>query len=224
MHANLSALVVHDIKNSLALLEIDLEQLNHHPDVPPEGRKAYQRCMELKNRLINFLTLYKHDQGGLRPNLREVELTEFLEDMAGSSLSAAMSARHGRSIAVRVDRKKVGIAPDVKLKGSAWFDEYLVDMALESALNNAVRYAQSGVDIWFEQRADSVTFFVLDDGPGVTLVEEVEQRAPLDHASSTGLGLALCKAVAAAHGAGSVLLTNAPDRGALFMLELRNPK
>jgi len=220
MREVLSALVVHDIKNSLALLEMDLEQLNHHQDVPIEGRKAYKRCIELKNRLVNFLTLYKHDQSGLKPNIREIELSDFLEDMISASQSVMMSSRHGHAIAVRVADSRISIAPNVKLKGVANLDDYLVDMALESALNNAIRYARSSVEIWFEQRAGSLSFFVLDDGPGVTLVENVEQRTTSDNASSTGLGLALCNAVVEAHGSGNVALTNTSG-GALFALEFQ---
>ena len=47
MDQAISTLVMHDIKNSLALLEADLEQLNHRADAPDEARKAYQRCIEL---------------------------------------------------------------------------------------------------------------------------------------------------------------------------------
>ncbi len=215
MQQTLSALVIHDIKNSLALLEADLEQLNHHPDMPEEARKAYQRCIELKNRLISFLTLYKQEQGKLKPNVDEVELTEFLDDMIASSQSVTMGSKHGHVIEVRVDEDKIRIAPGVKHKGVASFDEYLVDMALESALNNAVRYASNKVDIWFEQDANRLTFFVLDDGPGLT---PSEPEASAESTSSTGLGLSLCNAVTETHGGGNVSLADAPGGGALFTM------
>jgi signal transduction histidine kinase len=216
MDQALAVLVVHDIKNSLALLEADLEQLNHRPGMPEEAHKAYQRCIELKNRLISFLTLYKHEQGRLKPNIAEVELTEFLEDMISGSQSVTMGSKHGHAIEVNVDEDRIKIAAGVKHRGVAAFDEYLVDIALESALNNAIRYAASKVDIWFEQDADSVTFFVRDDGPGLNAAE-----IPANKPSSTGLGLSLCNAVTEAHGGGSVSLANAPGGGALFTMEFR---
>jgi signal transduction histidine kinase len=219
MQQELSALVIHDIKNSLALLEADLEQLNHRADAPDEARKAYQRCIELKNRLISFLTLYKHEQGRLKPNIGETDLAEFLEDMITASQSVAMGGKHGHAIEVSIDEDRIKIAPGVRHKGIASFDEYLVDMALESALNNAVRYAASKVDIWFEQDADRLRFFVSDDGPGLTPSENTEPKASSGKTSSTGLGLSLCKAVIEAHGGGNVTLANAPGGGALFTLE-----
>lgn len=218
MQEGLSALVIHDIKNSLALLEADLEQLNHHADAPDEARKAYQRCIELKNRLISFLTLYKHEHSGLKPNIGEVDLTEFLEDMIASSQSVMMGSKHGHAIEVSVDEDRIRIAPGVKHKGVACFDEYLVDIALESALNNAVRYAASRVNVWFEQDADRLTFFVLDDGPGLTSSENTGSKSSSGK-PSTGLGQSLCNAVTEAHGGGSVSLTNASGGGALFTME-----
>lgn len=214
MQQTLSALVIHDIKNSLALLESDLEQLNHRPDMPDEARKAYQRCIELKQRLISFLTLYKHEHAGLKPNIAEVELAEFLDDLITGSASVALVGKHGHAIAVNVDEDRIKIAPGVRHKGIASFDEYLVDIALESALNNAVRYAANRVDVWFEQDAERLTFFVLDDGPGLDRPDSVDPKT-----TSTGLGLSLCNAVTEVHGGGKVALANAPGGGALFTME-----
>lgn len=218
MQQALSALVIHDIKNSLSLLESDLEQLNHRPNMPDEARKAYQRCIELKQRLISFLTLYKHEHAGLKPNISEVELADFLEDLIVGSVSVATVGKHGHAIAVNVDKDRIKIASAVRHKGIASFDEYLVDIALESALNNAGRYAASRVDIWFEQDADRLTFFLLDDGPGLTAPENIDPKTV-----STGLGLSLCNAVTEVHGGGKVTLANAPDGGALFTLEFKLP-
>lgn len=210
MQQALSTLVIHDIKNSLALLEADLEQLNHHPGMPEEAQRAYQRCAELKQRLVTFLTLYKHEQFGLQPNLVEVDLLEFLQDTLDISPSA--SGKHGHAFDLEVDESRIRIAPGVKHGGTAQLDEYLSGMAIESALNNAVRYAAGHVKLWFEQDADRVIFCVQDDGPGL--------NHPSGNAPSTGVGVALCQAVAEAHGGGTVSLTDAPDGGALFKLTL----
>lgn len=219
MQKILSALVIHDIKNALALLEIDLEQLNHHKDVPPEGRRAYRRCIELKTRLVSFLTLYKHDQSGLQPAVVEVDLAEFIEDMVRNSQSAMMAeSHHGHQIVVHADNERM--RPGSATAGFGLFDENLVELALESALNNAVRYAHRRVDVWFEQEADEIVFRVLDDGAGVGEVDELMQRKIAEKSSSTGLGLALCKAVAGAHGSGLVRLESVSG-GTLFSMVLR---
>lgn len=224
MNPALSALVIHDIKNALALLEIDLEQLNHRPNMPSEAYQAYQRCIELKSRLINFLTLYRHEQSALRPNLHEVVVKEFLADLIAASQSVLMSSRQGHHVAVRIASERISIAPAVKRKGCAHFDEYLLDMALESALNNALRYAKQQVEIWFEQQPGKLCWYIADDGPGVTMAAERKQRSAAAPSANTGLGLALCQAVAEIHGGGTVSVQNAATQGALFRLALHVPE
>ena len=223
MRETLSVMVIHDIKNSLALLEADLEQLNHRADAADESLKAYKHCIELKNRLINFLTLYKLEQADAKPNIAEVDLEEFLQDMISGSQSVMMGRKHGRAIEVRVDEDKISIDSKVKHKGVASFDEYLVDLAIESALNNAVRYAASTVSLWFEQTENQLAFFVYDDGPGISPSIHHDHKEFAEKESSTGLGMTLCKAVTAAHGGGKVSLENVPESGALFTLELNFP-
>ena len=218
MHETLSALVIHDIKNSLALLEIDLEQLNHHSEVPEEGQRAYRRCIELKNRLISFLTLYKYDQSGLKPILVNVELTDFIEDLVSNCQSVMMSANHhGHVTMLHVNYQQIKSS-----SGAANFDENLLELALESALNNALRYARRRVDILFEQDAGELRFKVLDDGVGVGVEDDLMQRNVVEKSSSTGLGLALCKAVAESHGSGFVSLEAVAGGGTLFTLTLRS--
>lgn len=217
MKQALSALVVHDLKNALALLEADLERLNHYADIPPEGRMAYRRCIELKGRLVGFLTLYKQEHGGLKAHPAEVALADFLEDLIASSQSVEMAGKHGREVVVRFAAERVRIAPETARGGSASLDERLLDLALESALNNAVRYAASRVELWFEQEAGKVTFYVLDDGPGLSHPEDL-MHGELHDGAHTGLGIALCRAVAEAHGGGEVSLADAPARGAMFRL------
>lgn len=220
MHKTLSALVVHDIKNALSLLEMDLEQLNHHSDVPIEGQRAYRRCIELKNRMVSFLTLYKYDQNGLQPVVRLVDLVEFVEDLVSNSQSLMMSANHqGHVITLQADHDRMKSGGTNS--GAGLFDENLVELALESALNNAIRFAHHRVDVWFEQEDDDLVFRVQDDGVGVGLVDEMMQRKIAESSSSTGLGLALCKAVAEVHGAGCVQLESIDGGGTLFTMSLR---
>lgn len=223
MNSALSALVIHDIKNALALLEIDLEQLDHTPGMPTEVHSAYQRCTELRRRLIGFLTLYKHEQHRLSPNLDEVVLEEFLEDLLAGSLSLMGHSKNGHPVQVRIATERIAISPDVRHKGVARFDTYLLELALESALNNALRYAHSQVELWFEQMTDRVSWHITDDGPGVQAGRGITRRDTADPAAGTGLGLALCQAVAESHGDGTVSLQDAPTQGAHFRLDLPVP-
>jgi signal transduction histidine kinase len=119
---------------------------------------------------------------------------------------------------VRVNFDRIRLGEGVDDEGMGYFDENLVELALESALNNALRYARHRVEVWFEQDADALAFKVYDDGVGV---DETAQRKVDAKSSSTGLGLALCKAVAFAHGNGSVSLESQAGGGTLFTMTLR---
>jgi signal transduction histidine kinase len=212
MQQGLSAMIMHDMKNSIALLEMDLERLNHHPGLPADAALAYRRCQDLKARLIAFLTLYRIEQTGFQPVGSAVNVLEFLEGVVEFSPSAETG-----SVPVCVAMERIQRNPLTKSWDIAHFDKLLVEMAMESAINNAVRYAKQRIDVWYETEGDSISFFILDDGPAIDPAGASVQQ----NASSTGLGLALCQAVAAAHGrGGSVSITTLPDEGTLFTLEL----
>ncbi len=205
----LSTLVIHDMKNSLALLEMDLERLNHRKNVPMEAKDAYLRCLELKSRLINFLTVYKSEQFELEPCMVEVDITDFLEELVDTGPSKIQAQK--RHITLCLTEAK--ISSEVKYAGIGHFDAYLIGLALESALNNAVRFARHAVNIWFEQSQHSLNFLVSDDGHGIG-TETQGADSP-----STGLGLELCRAVAKCHH-GQISLVNAHGGGALFNMKL----
>jgi K+-sensing histidine kinase KdpD len=101
------------------------------------------------------------------------------------------------------------------LPGFWFFDAQLVQLAMDSALHNALRFASSRVTMGARMAGERLCFYVHDDGPGV-------QSHPC--ASSTGIGLTLCRQVAQAHknrGAhGECKLRDHPDGGALFELHL----
>ena len=97
----------------------------------------------------------------------------------------------------------------------AFFDENLVCLALEAALQNATRFARKRIELSCRKQGSGVVFMVRDDGPGIG-VQESKQ--------STGLGMYLCNAIADAHVKGDqhgeARLSNHPDGGALFELIL----
>jgi signal transduction histidine kinase len=219
MQQELSAMIIHDMKNSLSLLEMNLEQIVSH-DASPEINHAYARCVELKDRLIGFLTLYKSEHGGgLVASPQETNLREFLDYLVETSPSANL-LRNRHEIVVYVDTSKIMVSGDVITPHNENFDNHLMEIALESALNNAMRYAASEVSIWYEQDVYGVLFYIKDDGPGVEAENGILHRQVNDSSSSTGIGMLLCKSIIRAHGAGFTALINDPDGGALFSMRL----
>ncbi|MBW9333725.1 MULTISPECIES: sensor histidine kinase [Herbaspirillum] len=198
MDPKLAAIIIHDIKNSLGVLEGELRRLS---DDVPRVQQAHVTCLALQEKLIAFLTLYKADSQGLRAQVEAVSPLDFLD---------ALVREHGMSrssdIALRVDETDMPVI--------GFFDEHLVALALEAALQNASRFARSQIALGCRKHPEGgVIFTVRDDGPGIG----TQEKKP-----STGLGMDLCNAIATAHNKetrhGEARLSNHPDGGALFEL------
>jgi signal transduction histidine kinase len=109
-------------------------------------------------------------------------------------------------------------------------DEALLARVLDNLLDNAIKYGGEGGPVRLEGRRENGTVLlaVQDRGPGIKSDELDKVFDPFfrgDHAragtaTGFGLGLALARRVAEAHG-GSIRATNAPGGGA--RLEVRLP-
>jgi signal transduction histidine kinase len=200
MDPKLSAIIVHDIKNALAILEGELRQLTDAPD-RSRAAHAHTICLNLQDKLVGFLTLYKASSQGLVAQIEAVSPVDFLAALI-DQLSIGKTG-----IALSLSSATMPVV--------AFFDENLVTLALEAALQNAMRFALSRIEIGCVQRDGFLVFSILDDGPGIGTKEKT---------ASTGLGMYLCNVIAAAHikdhSSGVAVLGNSPGGGALFELRL----
>lgn len=130
------------------------------------------------------------------------------EDLAGSAIRRARQRLPDRALHVRVE-------PGLPL---LWCDALLVSQLLDNLLHNALKYSQAEAPVeLLVRRADNrVMFAVRDRGPGVPpawreRVFQVFQRGPaIDEAVAesqlaqgrpgSGVGLAVCRAIARVHG------------------------
>jgi len=200
----LVAAVVHDLKNALASLTTstgDIAERALGSELEVDTNRLHCTTMALSQRLVGFLTLYRSGEAGLSARSRDHTPEDFLREVvAGLVLSV-------EGIAI-----KTAIGADA---APFWFfDDYLTRLALEAALHNALRFARSEVTLACALRDGFLVFSVADDGPGL-----VAEGAP-----STGLGTALCQAIAQAHTncgrSGKIVLQNRSEGGALFELWL----
>jgi signal transduction histidine kinase len=197
MFPGLSALVVHDLKNRLAVHEQRLtELLAAHPDLAAELGPLRTDAVALQRRLVAFLTLYRADAHGLAANEQE-------EDPARA---LAQAARFGRTIAAR---QEIEVQVDASHAPADWFfDAYLIGLALEAAVDNAARYARSTIRLSARCEDGWLVLAVEDDGPGL----DGEPDTATD-GERTGLGTELCRTVARLH-------TNDGRCGELRLLDL----
>ena len=206
MNPDLAALAVHDLKNALGHLEAELVRLELNPEAHA-ARTARQHCVQLRQRFVHFLLLY-----GV-----ESEIKPLAQDESPLGLLAQLaeqSAYYGARVPTLVVQEDQ--APPF------WFfDLRLVRLAMDAALDNAWRFAQSGVELSARVSEGYLVLTVEDDGPGLQIAEP---RSKTASDWSTGLGSQLGAAVARAHQHagrnGRAELTNRPQGGARFELWL----
>lgn len=204
--AQLDAAVIHDLKNRLAILGSELAKLNGldlSPQAHRHGQAAQEQADAVTRKLVEYLTVRRAAMpGGLRADAREDTPALLLDELQADALLLAA----GR-VEVAVETEG---AP-----GFGFYDRHLVLLALGSALYNALRFARSRIALGASGAAGKICFYVRDDGPG-------PQTVP--GASSTGLGLRVCQAVAEAHRNrginGHCLLRSEPSGGTVFELHL----
>jgi two-component system, OmpR family, sensor histidine kinase KdpD len=155
--------------------------------------------------------------GALRPNRSWVGLDEVI----GRAVE-----RLGTRDAVAVERH---LAADLPL---AYVDPVLIEQVVFNLLDNAVAYAPPGstVRVLVDRDADGLVLRVIDEGPGVAVVDR-EQVFDLFYRArhgdrrngGTGLGLAICRGFVEAHG-GQIAVGDGPGgHGASFEVRLPLP-
>ncbi len=208
--------VSHDLRTPLATIRAvttDLRDRNlHDEDTRQELLKSVSDEAERLDRLVgNLLSMSRIEAGSLRVEQQVVDLAELTELTV---IRLAPLLTH-----VTVD---VQIDPGLPLIDG---DPALLDEVVSNLLENAARYAPDGSTVSVElamTAGQAVILRVADHGRGVDAahrddVFEAFWRGA--DSNSSGLGLAIVRAVVAAHG-GSIAVVETPGGGATFEVRL----
>jgi len=101
----------------------------------------------------------------------------------------------------------------------------LIELVLINLLENAAKYSKGAIEIRSVMKPAEVVIEVADQGSGIPPGDEVrvfEKFHRSVHEGSpggVGLGLAICRAIVAAHG-GRIWAQNRPEGGASFQVAL----
>ncbi len=200
--AEIAALTIHDVKNSLAQLAGQAEARG--------DTATLQIALNASEALTRLLVFYKSESNILTLAIdAHVPCDLILELVA--------EVRSANTISIIVDD---GAAP------ALWhYDKTLVRMLLANAIHNALRFAQKRITISAREIEGFLEFEVHDDGAGYPEnVLACEDASAAISAEGTGLGLRLAKRVAQMHEnagqRGEIFLSN--DQGAVFVLRLPN--
>lgn len=215
----LTALVVHDLKNPIASILPNARYLSRTKGLTENAKSAADditSSTEAMLRLVmNLLDISRAEDAALVPKREPIVLATLLDAVRTSA--AARAAEQGATIAVDV-------AEDA---GTASLDADLVRRVLENLTDNALKYAPGG-RVTLGARADGpgVRLTVSDDGPGIPAEARAavfEKYARIDgapHAErSRGLGLTFCRLAVEAHG-GRIWVEEAAPKGAAFCMSL----
>lgn len=104
-------------------------------------------------------------------------------------------------------------------------DPVLLGQLLENLVDNALKYSDAAVDIQARMQSGQVSVAVKDRGPGlseaerVTVFDTFTRGARTQGIRGAGLGLAVCRAIAQAHGA-TLIARRRSGGGSSFVLSL----
>ena len=165
---------------------------------------------ERLDRLVaNLLSLSRIEAGALRPDRQAVAMDELAAHVV-KRLNRVLGRRR-----VQLDLDQLPLVDG---------DYTQLEQVVTNLLENAARHARPGSTIRVGGRdaGGSVEVWVDDEGPGIVPFERLRIFEPFRRgqgSSSSGVGLAICKAVVEAHG-GHIAADNAPGGGARFRFDL----
>lgn len=219
MRSALLTSVSRDLRTPVAVLQEEAESLRRGwENLPSELRNArldrlVAESQGLQRRVANLLDMSRLESGTLELHRTHVAVRPLLEE----ALARLASLAGDREIRLELPKDLPAFLADPAL----------LEQAVVNLLENACQFTPPGspVEVQAWATARSLTLSVTDHGPGFP--EGQEQRAldklvafPNPYArSGAGLGLALAREVAEAHG-GFLQAANRPQGGAQVLLSL----
>jgi two-component system, OmpR family, sensor histidine kinase KdpD len=217
LRSSLLSSVSHDLRTPLAVITGTASTLIDGGGAIDEATrlelmKTILDESERLNRLIrNLLDMTRLDSGTVKVKKEWSPL----EEVVGSALNRLDARLLGRKV-------HVALPPGLSLVP---FDAVLIEQALINLLENAAKYSQGPIEINAVLGSEEVVVEVADRGPGIPPGEEARVFEKFHRAireggpSGVGLGLAICRAIVAAHG-GRIWAQNRDGGGASFRFSL----
>lgn len=162
---------------------------------------------ERLDRLVaNFLSLSRIEAAALRPDMKPIAV----DDLVNQAVKRLTRVLDGRNLQLELPIR----LPLVR------GDYVQLEQVLTNLLENAARHSppRSFIRVGAVEADDSIEVYVADDGSGIPVFEReriFEAFRTGDGSSSSGIGLAICRAIVEAHG-GRIWVDSAAGGGSRF--------
>ncbi|MEW6241793.1 MAG: ATP-binding protein [Chloroflexota bacterium] len=229
LRKQMTADIAHDLRTPLTVIAGYIESIRDGDLAPtPERLDTIYAEIERLQRLVTDLRLLAvTDAGELRLNLQPLDVKSLLEGMAATYALAA--EQKGVNLRVESD----ALSEDEGLPAVSG-DESRLGQVLGNLITNALRYTPAGGEVILHAALTpnpspfNLLISVEDTGPGIPADElpHIFQRfyradkSRADADGSSGLGLAIAKALVEAHG-GRIWVESEVGRGTKFFISLR---
>jgi two-component system sensor histidine kinase KdpD len=215
LRSSLLSAVSHDLRTPLAVITGAATTLRDDADrLTPAARaellsSIVDDAQRLERVLANLLQLTRVETG-LEPAREWVPA----EEVVGAALTRLESALRDREV-------ELAVPADLVLR----IDPVLFEQLLINLIENALKHGAPPIAIRAERRGGDVALEVADRGPGLppgSTPRLFEKFVRASAAPGAGLGLAVVRAIAQAHG-GDVIAEDRPGGGAVFRVTIPSP-
>ncbi len=207
------AALMHELKNNLGLLTINLDAIPLRGEAEHDGRLDDARllCQRSSERLQQALLVYKATNSELHPAVDAYSPVDMLRELGDTARSLAR------------DRLRVETLVGDEVPDLWFFDRTLVGMAMTNAIHNSLTHARTNIRIEADMLDGCLAFAVRDDSPGYPdHILACGSGKSVFSSHGTGLGLMFALLIAEAHEnqgrIGELRLSN--ENGAVFRLLL----
>ncbi len=214
----MTADIAHELRNPLTVIGgyLDAMRVGDLQPTPARLQAVYAEIQHLERIVEDLRTLSLADAGALVLNRQPVPIRELLQRVA-------------TRFAPQAAQKRITLTAETTTNATVDVDEARMMQVLDNLVGNALKHTPEGgtVRLYSEVNENAARLGVVDTGEGIApqeldrVFERFYRGDKARHAEdgSSGLGLAIAKALVEAHG-GRIWAESEPGQGARFIIEL----